>query len=185
MTMSVRMTYADFETLLAVYGSDRARWPVEARKEAALLVARSAEARRLLAETEALDRVLDRAPLPSLAGEAALSARILAAAQRSPRVVSVRPAATGTAPVSVARGLASEPLSRRLQMAGMSGLRFATSRAGLGAMLSAASLLAGVLIGLNDPGQTWLRPMQQLSAALAGTSTAAPAQFDPLDEDTL
>ncbi len=178
------MTYADFETLLAIYGSDRARWPVEARKEAALLVARSAEARRLLAETEALDRVLDRAPLPSLAGEAALSARILAAAQRSPRVVSVRPA-KGTSPSSAARNLASEPLSQRLRMAGMSGLRFATSRAGLGAMLSAASLLAGVLIGLSEPGQTWLRPVQQLSAALTGTSAVSLAQFDPLDEDTL
>lgn len=179
------MTYADFETLLAVYGSDRARWPIEARKEAAVLVARSPEARRLLAETEALDRVLDRAPLPSLAGEAALSARILAAAQRSPRVVSVRTAAPAAEAGASRTRHAAEPLSLRLRMAGDSGLRFATSRAGLGAVLSAASLLAGVLIGLSDPGQTWLRPMQQLSAALAGTSAATPAQFDPLDEDTL
>lgn len=181
--MSVRMTYAEFEQLLAVYGSDRARWPVEARKEAALLVAKSAEARRLLAETEALDRVLDHAPLPSLAGEAALSARILAAAQRSPRVVSVRTSVdTASAPHLDA---GARPLSQRLRMAGASGLRFATSRAGLGAMLSAASLLAGVLIGLSDPGQTWLRPVQQLSAALSGSGSGTLAQFDPLDEDTL
>lgn len=183
MTMSARMTYAEFEHLLAVYGSDRARWPVEARKEAAVLVARSAEARQLLAETEAFDRVLDRAPLPPLAKEAALSARIVAAAQRSPRVVSVR-AGEGMA-AGTARTLADQPLSQRLRAASASGARFAASRAGLGALLSAACLLVGVLIGLNDPGQTWLRPMQQLSAALAGAGTTTLAPFDPLDEDTL
>ena len=183
MTMSARMTYAEFEHLLAVYGSDRTRWPVEARTEAALLVAKSAEARQLLAETEAFDRVLDRAPLPPLAGEAALSARILLAAQRSPRVVSVRPDAGKARGTSRIAG--SQPLSMRLRTAGLSGMRFATSRAGLGAILSAASLALGVLIGLSDPGQTWLRPVQQLSAALAGGGTTAVAQFDPLDEDTL
>lgn len=182
MTMDARMTYAEFEQLLAVYGSDRARWPVEARKAAAQLVSASSEARRLLAETEALDRVLDRAPLPPLSGEAALSARILAAAQRSPRVVSARP---GSAREASAEAAGMHPLSQRLRTARSSGLRFATSRAGLGAMLSAASLLSGLLIGLNDVGQTWLRPVQQLSAAISGAGTATLAQFDPLDEDTL
>ena len=42
-----------------------------------------------LAEAEALDRVLERAPLPSLAIEAALAERIVAAAQRSPRIVKI------------------------------------------------------------------------------------------------
>jgi len=172
------MTYADFEQLLAVYGSDRARWPVEARKEAAKLVAANAEARRLLAETEALDRVLDHAPLTSLAGEAALSARILEAAQRSPRVVSARGAGQGAS----AHARATPGTSGR---SNAPVLRFATSRAGLGAILSAASLLVGILIGLNEPNPTWLRPMQQLSAALTGVTSPTPAQFDPLDEDTL
>ncbi len=47
------------------------------------------KARRLLAEAEALDRVLERAPLPALAIEAALADRIVAAAQRSPRIVKI------------------------------------------------------------------------------------------------
>src|SRR5712671_4438213 len=81
------MTIADFERLLDVYGSDRTRWPVEARASAGQLVARDKAARRLLAEAEALDRTLERAPLPSLAGEAALADRILTAARRSPRMV--------------------------------------------------------------------------------------------------
>ena len=60
------MTLADFERLLDVYGGDRTRWPAEARAAAAQLVARDAKARRMLAEAEALDRVLERAPLPAL-----------------------------------------------------------------------------------------------------------------------
>ncbi len=87
--MSNNMTIADFERLLDVYGSDRTRWPVEARASAGQLVARDKAARRLLAEAEALDRTLERAPLPSLAEEAALADRILAAARRSPRMVPV------------------------------------------------------------------------------------------------
>ena len=83
------MTIADFERLLDVYGSDRTRWPVEARASAGQLVARDKAARRLLAEAEALDRTLERAPLPSLAEEAALADRILAAARRSPRMVPI------------------------------------------------------------------------------------------------
>ena len=81
------MTIAELERLLDVYGSDRTRWPVEARAGAGQLVARDRAARRLLGEAEALDRVLERAPLPSLAQEAALADRIIGAAQRSPRIV--------------------------------------------------------------------------------------------------
>src|SRR5262249_57354315 len=51
------------------------------------LVARDGTARRLVAEAEALDKTLERAPLPSLAAEAALADRIIAAARRSPRMV--------------------------------------------------------------------------------------------------
>ena len=81
------MTLGEFERLLEVYGSDRTRWPVEARASAAQLAARDPAACRLLIEAEALDRILERAPLPSLASEAALAERIIAAAQRSPRMV--------------------------------------------------------------------------------------------------
>ena len=81
------MTLPEFERLLEVYGSDRTRWPVEARASAGQLTARDPAACRLLIEAEALDRILVRAPLPSLASEAALAERILAAAQRSPRMV--------------------------------------------------------------------------------------------------
>src|SRR5262245_34780697 len=83
------MTLGEFERLLDIYGGDRTRWPIDARAAAAHLVARDADARRLLAEAEALERVLECAPLPSLATEAALADRIIAAAQRSPRMVKI------------------------------------------------------------------------------------------------
>ena len=93
---NMSMTLAELGQLLEVYGADRVRWPADERAAAAQLVARDVEARRLLAEAEALDRVLDSAPVPALAVEAALAERIVAAAQRSPRIVKLedaRPAA--------------------------------------------------------------------------------------------
>ena len=48
------MTYADFEQLLAVYGSDRARWPLEARTLASELVARNRDHQVLIAADESL-----------------------------------------------------------------------------------------------------------------------------------
>ena len=186
------MTYAEFEQLLAVYGSDRSRWPLEARTSASQLVARNRDAQRLLAETEALDRVLDRAPMPTLAREAPLASRIVAGAQRSPRVVSVQsrdesPVRAG--PVVVSKAIAEpestpsnvndsmfrwrDPLQMRRPW-----------RMGIGAAV--ASLIAGVLIGMTNLPQPVLRPVQQLTglSLTNGTSTVA-SGYDPLDEDLL
>src|SRR5262245_58863389 len=91
------MTLVELEQLLDVYGADRVRWPAEARATAAQLAASDARARRLLAEAEALDRVLKSAPVPALAAEAALAERIVAAAQRSPRIVKLEESRTAAA----------------------------------------------------------------------------------------
>ena len=133
------MTLTEFERLLDVYGGDRTRWPMEARAAAAHLVARHADAQRLLGEAEALDRVLERAPLPALAKEAVLADRIVAAAQRSPRIVKIG---------------GDRPAERALPAAapvGRSPLRF--SRANVGAAwLLVASLMIGVVIGREPFG---------------------------------
>ncbi|HEX5958756.1 MAG TPA: hypothetical protein VFY92_08895 [Hyphomicrobiaceae bacterium] len=84
---NMTMTVAEFTRLLEVYGAERTRWPAEARAAAAHLIAVDRQARRLLAEIEALDHVLEHAPVPAAPVEAALAERIIAAAQRSPRVV--------------------------------------------------------------------------------------------------
>lgn len=181
------MTYAEFEQLLAVYGSDRSRWPLEARTLASELVARNQDAQRLLTETEALDRILDRAPVSSLAREASLAAKIVAGAQRSPRVVSVQPrddvvrlravevqdAARPSVAVE-AEAVASAPvvpLRRRWHM-------------GVGA--AAASLIAGVLIGMTNLPQPVLRPVQQLTGLpLTSATSAVASAYDPLEEELL
>jgi hypothetical protein len=140
---SKSMTMAELERLLEVYGAERARWPAEVRASAALLVAADPAARRLLAETEALDRVLDRAPVPGLPVEVALVARIVAAAQRSPRIVPLpgaQPVGKEAGPGKAAPRLAAPVGRGRWQP------RLPSRQMGAAGVL-AASLVMGVLIG--------------------------------------
>lgn len=181
------MTYADFEQLLAVYGSDRARWPLEARTCASELVARNRDAQRLLTETEALDRVLDRAPLPTLGREAALAARIVASAQRSPRVVSVQSRDEAVRMRAVEAGdvvVAQEPA--RVAPVDASVARPVRRQWRMGVGAAVASLIAGVLIGLTNVPQPVLRPVQQLTGLpLTNATSTVATGYDPLEEDLL
>lgn len=62
------------------FGADRTRWPAPDRLRFAALLKDSAEARRVLAEAEAFDRLLDTAPLVDAGRRAALADRIVARA---------------------------------------------------------------------------------------------------------
>jgi hypothetical protein len=176
------MTIAELEQLLDVYGSDRTRWPVEARAGAGQLVARDRAARRLLAEAEALDRVLERAPLPTLAQEAAIAERIVAAARRTPRVVPSpkdkedkgRRAATAVDNVVPLSGLRA-----RAQ-------RFGTKTA-FGGLTGAfaASLALGVYLGLSNLSQGVVPAVEQMTGITLGSPAPVIAQVDLLDEDIL
>ena len=174
------MTIAEFERLLDVYGSDRSRWPVEARAGAGLLVARDKAARRLLAEAEALDRALERAPLPSLVEEAALAERIIAAARRSPRMVPPTAAASAVIVEPVAGNVVRLPAARPRS-------RWIASRAlGGAAGMLAASLALGVFLGLSNLSQGVLPALEEMTGiALTGGGSRAVAQVDMLDEDLL
>jgi hypothetical protein len=143
---NMSMTLGEFVRLLDVYGGERARWPAEARAAAAHLVAKDAQAQHLLAEAEALDSVLQKAPLPALAAEAALAERIVAAAQRSPRMVKLldaAPAASGTRPseatVAPVTAIRSPPRRTRL-----------LSREAGAVGFLVASLVVGVVIGNSN-----------------------------------
>lgn len=68
-----------FERVLETFGADRTRWPAPVRRNFAALLATSAEAEARLKEAQALDRLLDLAPLPEI-DSGALAARIVAAA---------------------------------------------------------------------------------------------------------
>jgi len=173
------MTIAEFERLLEVYGSDRTRWPVDERACAGQLVARDRAARRLLAEAEALDRALERAPLPSLAKEAALADRILVAARRSPRMVAAgkpdgaveawRPAGN-VVPLHASRRRASWR---------------ARTVFGSAAGVLAASLALGVFLGLSSLSQGVLPALEDVTGIALGSGSRVVAQVDLLDEDLL
>jgi hypothetical protein len=142
------MTLAEFERLLDIYGAYRSRWPADARAAAAHLAARDAEACRLLAEAEALDRVLQSAPVPTLAVEAALAERIVAAAQRSPRIVKLPAAAPAAdAPVQTAARPGDAAGRDRRFRGGR--VRLWSRQAGAVGLL-AASLAIGVVIGHSN-----------------------------------
>jgi hypothetical protein len=139
------MTISELERLLDMYGAERTRWPAEGRASAALLVASDPAARRLLAEAEALDRVLDRAPAPlPVQAEAALAERIVAAAQRSPRIVRLPggPQRAREEPSSGQPALLPVPATGR----GHGRLRVLSRQMGAAGLL-AASLAMGVAIG--------------------------------------
>lgn len=69
--------------VLETYGGDRNRWPAAERLALSRILADDQDARRLLREAEALDALLDAAPVVPSSREAALAARIAAAAAGS------------------------------------------------------------------------------------------------------
>ena len=83
----------EFEALLATYGANTARWPIERRAVAGALLAADPQARALLAEARALDDLLDLAPPPGADRQAKVAARIVAQA------LSERPASTEPKPI--------------------------------------------------------------------------------------
>jgi hypothetical protein len=121
--------------LLEIFGADRSRWPARDRLKFAELLAESAEARRLVAEAEAFDRLLDKAPEPKANDIAALSSRILAAAAADARA-----------------DQASKILTfSRTAKSGSAPLRFQVGRMvdWPAAALMAASLMLGIFAGTN------------------------------------
>ncbi len=94
MTNNIKTGMALLEETLDIYGADRTRWPLEVRRTLSGLLSDKAEARRLLAEGEALDRLLDLAPALENERVVALASRIAAASRTTPRM-----AATANVPV--------------------------------------------------------------------------------------
>jgi hypothetical protein len=178
------MTLPEFERLLEIYGSDRTRWPVEARASAGQLTARDPAACRLLLEAEALDRILERAPLPSLASEAALAERIVVAAQRSPRMVrtgdGVASAASEGASKATTAGATASSVARladrRRWLHG--------SPAGRAAGLLAACLMLGIFLGASAVPQPVIPALEEFTGITIGNSNSTQA-LDPFDEDLL
>ena len=79
------MTMEEFRSLLGAWGADSARWPSDRRPAAEALLARSGDARQMLADEAAFDTLLETAP--AQAPTAALVGSIMAipAANRQER----------------------------------------------------------------------------------------------------
>lgn len=96
--------------VLETYGADRSRWPAAERLSLAPFIAASDAARRLIAEFEALDRVIAQATPRDEVAALSLTERILAAAERERAQANIEIAKTSTLQH---RG----PARRRLQYA--------------------------------------------------------------------
>jgi hypothetical protein len=183
MSLGNTMTLPEFERLLEIYGSDRTRWPVEARASAGQLTARDPAACRLLLEAEALDRILERAPLPSLASEAALAERIIAAAQRSPRMVRTDGVASAASDGALTATTAGATVRSVLRLADrrhwLNG-----SPAGRAAGLLAACLMLGIFLGASAVPQPVIPALEEFTGITIGNSNSTQA-LDPFDEDLL
>jgi hypothetical protein len=117
--------------------------------------------------------------LPSLALEAELADRIVAAARRSPRIVRFNSAPAAEAPSNGESNVSRltdvrEPRQWRV-----------TAAFGGAASLLAASLAIGVLIGLSSLPQPLTPAFEELSGLLGDRGTHLLAQVDPLDEELL
>ena len=154
------MTLADFERLLDIYGADRTRWPLVARASAATRLAADTKARSLLAEAEALDMVLLRAPEPEGADVSALADRIFAAALRTPRSAA---SAGPSTPVLNAPRIAQRVTDRVPMRA---------------AALLAASLMIGIFAGQSQWGANALPIFEQLTGLTLQSSAERLALAD-------
>ncbi len=150
--------------LVEIYGGRRERWPLEDRLAMERLVAEDAQAAAIVTQVQALDRLLDVAPLMSADKLSQLTDRIVARAQAEGRWQGVR-ANQGVSANSVVadlrtasaartgfdRGLRTMP-SRAWQAQGwrLSAALAAGRRASVAsAAMLAASLMIGVFIGFS------------------------------------
>lgn len=135
-----------FQKFLDSHGSDRTRWPAAARLRFATLTANDSEARRRLAEAQALDRLLDQAPMPSEERRGALIERIVASAKTQP-------------PQAAAAIVPVQPRNRGALMQSLVGTPVAA--------LLAASLLLGIFVGVSGAASPALQSVATISGLLS------------------
>ena len=160
---------------LDAYGSDAARWPKGAADRFRTLIAEDPEARALLAEAHALERVLDRAPLPDSDRVHALADRIVAAAM-------AKQPATGRHAAGGGRVIALPARIRDIRRAAAAADRTVWQTAAL----LAACLVAGIYIGSSPLVTPVLQDVAQSIGVSDESDGVGYAFFDEsLEEDTL
>ncbi len=131
---------SQLQALLEAYGADTKRWPHQYRRAADAMSMSHAEARAMWDEAQALERLLDCAPLRDAAPQADLAARIVASA------ISQRPArpAPQSLPDNVVPLRRPTPQASTLPVGRGAGQRRTGWQTG---GVLAASLMLGLLIG--------------------------------------
>lgn len=124
------------EQVLDRFGADRTRWPAPVRRDFAGLIARDDGAKARLREAEALDKLLDLAPQPTI-DTRALASRIVAAARAETPAVS--------------------PLKARVAWARLD--RRAAEAQWPAAAVLAASLVLGAFFGLSGTFDSAVEPL--------------------------
>lgn len=147
MTSKSELGLEDFEAMIAAYGADRTRWPVPRRTAAEALLASSADARRLLGEAEALDRLLARATVDSGVVAPAFLDRVMTAATAQAQSDRVPPAGTRGADV-VVLPRAKRPVGP--QRAALPPVRRQVGNPWRAAAVLAFALMTGVAMGSLD-----------------------------------
>ncbi len=138
---------------METHGGDHERWPAAEQRDMAHLIANDANASAIVAEAQALDRVLDKAPALGTARLADLTQRIVAAAEAEGR---------GQGAPDAGRGVTADDWHRDPVAARARSRDLPSDRSWLAAMLDApgrgpavsvamlaASLVFGILIGLS------------------------------------
>jgi len=163
------------ERLLDVYGADRTRWPARERLRFAGFISEDEAAQRMVAESAALDALLDRAPRASEDRERALKERIVAAALRTvePQLAVVRTDEENAVP--------RLPAWLRSGRRAPSSTRARERREWPAAGLLAASLMIGVMLGSAGTFDT---TVQDVAEATGFTSVGETSQL-ALGEDII
>jgi hypothetical protein len=168
------------ERLLDVYGADRTRWPARERLRFASFISEDEAAQGMVAESAALDALLDRAPRASEDREHALKERIVAAALRSaePQLAVVRTDEERAVP-RLPAWLRYAPSSTRTR----------ERREWPVAGLLAASLLVGVMLGSAGTFDSTVQDVAEATGIASVGETSQLALGDEIitvaDEDLL
>jgi hypothetical protein len=149
------MTLDRLQTLLDTHGAKVARWPESDQRALEALLAASAEARAMVAEAAALDRVLDAAPAGRTSRLVTLTDRIVAEARAG-------------AVAAIPRKALPPPVSKRPRWPAVAAM--------------AASLLIGVYGGFNGWAP---QALQQVAGLSAEQGTTIAAEDDSQDGDIL
>lgn len=137
--------FALLEATLEAYGADRTRWPAHVRRDLSQFIGETGEARKLISQAQALDRLLDMAPAFSEERRSELAEQIVYAAAHSPRILAA-------------------PVRRRFMPS------MGTGGSALAGVALAASLVLGVLVGSNP---TYAPALQNIATTVgldSGTS---------------